>query len=172
MKLTLLFVLLTMLGCATPVRCVTTCGLQLSGAETWTCPQFQQFEDLTLRAFASPRITDARFATACQRVQGIQVHVRDTNYLDELREDAGIGQRPFEVLGSTQCDLGLVEIGHLSLRGTFAHELAHVVQACTPIPPPGWYPTKLEGPQHAGWMNAGIQEAIYQAANAPLDGGT
>lgn len=165
MKLLLPAILAT-LHCTTPTRCVTTCGLQLSGAETWTCPQFQQFEYLTLRAFASPHITDARFATACQRIQGFRVYVRDTDFIG----DAGVGAA--QVLGATHCDLGLVELGHLSLRGTFAHELAHVVQVCTPIPPPGWYPTKLEGPQHAGWMNAGIQEAIYQASNAPLDGGT
>lgn len=133
--------------------CTSRCGLEVDPytAPPGYCSRLQDAEDVTLRAFDRVATTDPRFAEACDAFRGWKITVIKGSYWET--PTAG------KVAGLTFCLLGTTQVNEWypnTSSSSFAHEMAHVVQRCVPLPP---YVGERESQEwyHSNWG------AIYAA---------
>ncbi len=138
-----------------PVSCVSQCGLVLYTPRTVpapTCQEFQDVEDRALGAFATLVEEDVRFAAACRNLGRFGVEIGDP----VLVGPNGSGS----YAGLTLCEFAKVFVGYRPqlARSALAHELAHAVQGCKPLPP--YDPADVD---HSGWgpINAALRDAGF-----------
>lgn len=140
--------------------CSTTCGVNYYGmydgvelpAERWSCDNFKHIANNAMLSFHLSPITDIRFATACDRVNGYDVFIMDTpSWWSQANNH--------NVAGLTYCEEHRIQIGNAdpAWDGSLSHELAHAVQDCNPLV------NDTNDPQHAGWADEGISAAIDAA---------
>ena len=143
--------------------CVSVCGSKLM-TDLWSCDEYQQAENISLTAY-NKYVKDNRFASACKKMSGVQTVAHE--------ERAWIDQWGRKVAGLTYCQAQTIEIGGAPLfkhgpgqayGGAFTHEMAHIIQNCTPLPPCD--PNSKCGCDHANWDRDGITDAdVYASGN-------
>lgn len=160
---------LTLMSCAPPpdpALCVTKCGVRYQGdypsgdmSPGFTCEELQRAEDRVLSA--AHLVRDPRFVTAdnvCKAVKGWNMW---THTQECWTDSWGRG-----VCGMTECWSGRFQVGaaRTPSASSFAHEVAHVVQRCTPRGKPD---PRFEDDDHIGWSTNGIYDYITQAQERP-----
>lgn len=140
--------------------CVSYCGMLFEGTPngSMSCSQLQTAEDTTLAAYdAKLRAEDQRFcrANACKAIFGWQVETDDAVIATSNGSDF--------YLGASTCESKtMVLMANQDWRhGSYPHELAHVVQDCSP--PNDWEETPHEhdmGSGHAGWTEHNVYKTI------------
>lgn len=119
-----LFLALAM-SCGSPYReCVSRCGAWLNNpdeTEFGGCVEFQKAEDAAIASFEK-HVTDRRFATLCDKLDGWEFNIRPVGKW--MRADS-------EISGATWCGADFVQVGNAPWsKGSYAHELAHIAQGC------------------------------------------
>lgn len=113
----------------------------------WTCERLIKEESRALSLFARHVTGDGRFHQS-HDFQGWELIVEPTDpFIDAW------GRR---VSGYTACWQARIVVGGNVQGSSFAHELAHAIQNCSPNDTPG----VDEDTDHAGWKAQGIQRAV------------
>lgn len=159
-----LAVALVLLSCVVarpPQVCMAECGIELLGLpdgglpETWTCKGFQEHTSHVLATF-NHHVTgaDRRFGhqLACSAVRGWWVRINPApSWPDQYGRYAGVS-------GLSYCMLREMEVGNKPItQSSYAHELAHAIQNCTPNLQPAC-PRLVDG--HECWEQDGVERAI------------
>lgn len=117
------------------------------------CSDLDVTEARAMRAFKVVAAQDPRFATACEQVSGWKITVHDTPAI-LYPEGFGVFVRGYSKCFDTpgvpvhETNVGSPSSGN----GALAHEMAHMVQNCQPLPPEG------RDPHHSNW-----ETSIYPA---------
>lgn len=147
---------------------VTKCGMTFYGdlngnyaPGNFSQYDVQDMEDEVLRIF-STEVTDSRFTNIGTMCSQLKYYKMYTMPVDSWY-DPGI---KLDVMGETNCISGSITLADrhgLSIKQTaFAHEMAHVMQSCRPLPPTD----KGYGDSHSNWERDSIYHAV-DIANTP-----
>lgn len=128
------------------------------GDIAWTIDSVNAAEAKTVELFNAPEMKDKRLNNACGKIKGLTLIISKKSIWN---------YNGTPVAGNTQC--GRVEPGFAEfpwiLVGTskpsqtsFAHEMAHFLQDCTPIGKQNL--ERGESVIHAGWHEYGIYDAL------------
>lgn len=111
------------------------------------CNSVQDVEDRIISAFSKAADYDPRFISACARLKHYSIEVSQTR---SWRDIEGV-----EVIGQTYCAEKTMVVNPVAPGdGSLAHECAHAVQDCTPLPP--FNPRNY---YHSNWVR--IYDALY-----------
>lgn len=148
-------------SCAPSPQCITSCGLEITG--TFDCEGVQGRENAAINTLGP--VLDLNPGEVCGLFSGWRVDVLNGKLDQSVREAAPpvatngsfIDPSGRTVAGLTYCDQRKVEVAwnEAGWRSTATvHELVHVMDGCST-------------PNHWGWTEHGIFEAIDAANGAP-----
>lgn len=139
---------LTLLSCGGLSQnvCRTACGMVVTGAP-WSCSEVRRVERLALEKFAE---TADKRLYSCYALENYHVDVQRVEKWKQ-RPDAGF------VSGETFCEFRAIKIGseETAYKSSLAHEMAHALQQCVPLPP-----REDEDYYHSNWVRDGIRRAV------------
>lgn len=126
--------------------CRTPCGMLMSGGE-WSCQEFRRAEWVAMEEF-SKTVADTRLRS-CEVLANYKVEVQPT--ASWIQESSGR-----RVSGETYCEERRILVGQENINeSSLAHEMAHALQQCVPLPP-----RDNDDYYHSNWGRDGIRDAL------------